>query len=129
MPQQIKENIILFSQKTGSSLPATMDVVAFSDQEQKMRALKSLLFFWSIAIVCVLIPVAHFILVPAFLITGTIAAKRRWNSAKEGITTEGTCPVCNKPITIHLEKNADLPQWHNCPACEASLELQAESKI
>ncbi len=128
MAEHIIENILLHSQKTDNAQPAKMAVITFSSQEQKVRALKSLLLFWLIAALAVLIPVAHFILVPAFLITGIIAAKRRWHCAKEGIKAEGLCPECEQAITITLEKNADFPQWHHCPECDGSLELQTTIK-
>jgi len=128
MAEQITRNIQFKSQKNGKTTAAEMHAIAFTKQEQKARALKTFLLFFLIASVCVLIPIAHFILVPGFLIGGIIAAKRRWNKDMEGIDAKGDCPYCNNHICIKLEKNAELPQWHDCPQCSDALELQASSE-
>jgi len=124
MAEHIKQEIQLKSQQSGQTNRAEMHTICFTEQEQKMRALKALAMFWLIALLCVLLPIAHFILVPGFFIGGIIAAKRRWNTQREGIDANGTCPACNNEIQINLDKNADLPQWHDCPQCGDALELQ-----
>ncbi len=125
MAEKITQAIRFKSQKNGKTSPAEMQALAFSKQEQKTRGLQTLALFWVIATVCVLIPIAHFILVPGFLIGGVVAAKRRWNKDKEGLDARGACPACHNNIRIALEKNAELPQWHDCPECGDALELQA----
>lgn len=129
MAEKITRVIQFKSQSSGKTNQADMHVVAFSLQEQKMRAIKSMLTFWLIAACCVLIPIAHFILVPGFFIGGIVVASRRWNAAEEGRDATGTCPACSKQITISLDKNPELPQWHNCPECSCPLELQPSSPI
>jgi hypothetical protein len=125
MSETMIQPIRFKSQKNNNTNDAEMQVIAFTKQEQKTRALKTLMLFWAIALVCVLIPIAHFFLVPGFLIGGAIAAKRRWNKEKEGIDASGVCPACKNNIRIPLDKNAELPQWHDCPECGDALELQA----
>jgi len=115
------------SQGSEAIKPATMSIATFSERERKIRGIQSLLLFWSIATISVLIPIAHIILVPSFLIGGVVVAKRRWNRGEEGISAEGDCPSCTHAITIDLEKKAELPQWHHCPQCNDSLEFQAEN--
>jgi len=125
MAEEVTRNIQFKSQKNNNINPAEMHLLTFSVQEQKVRAIKTLLLFWAIATVCVLIPIAHFILVPGFLIGGIVAAKRRWDKSEEGIDACGVCPDCENTICINLDKNAELPQWHSCPECGDILELQA----
>ncbi len=125
MAEEVTRNIQFKSQKNNNINPAEMHLLTFSIQEQKVRAIKTLLLFWTIATVCVLIPIAHFILVPGFLIGGIVAAKRRWGKSEEGVYARGICPDCKNTISINLDKNAELPQWHNCPECGDMLELQA----
>ncbi len=120
-----QQPIRLLSQKSGESCDGTMRVQRFSEQECKLRAVKTLLLFWLIAAVCILIPIAHFILVPGFLIGGVVAASRNWKRTAEGLEADGECPVCHNAITIDLEKSAELPQWRSCPHCSESLELQS----
>ena len=125
MSENITQQIQFKSQKTGKSESAEMKLVVFTAQEQKARGLKTLAMFWGIGLLCVLIPIAHFFLVPGFLIGGIVAAKRRWNRAREGVEARGQCPECHRSIGIDLEKNGDLPQWRDCPECGDALELQA----
>jgi len=125
MPEQITRAIRFKSQKNNESNPAEMYVIAFSRQEQKIRALKSMMTFWAIAALCLLIPIAHFILVPGFIIGGIIAASRRWKAEEEGMKATGPCPACHNEICIRLDKNTELPQWKDCPECADPLELQA----
>jgi len=128
MAEQITREIQFKSQANGKSSPAEMHLTLFTRQEQKMRALKSLMGFWAIAALCVLIPIAHFILVPGFFVAGIIMASRRWKTDREGIDASGLCPACNNQICIKLDKNAELPQWKDCPECSGALELNAGAK-
>jgi len=127
MSEQITRNIQFKSQTSDKNKPAKMNLFLFTQQEQKMRALKSLMAFWGIAALCVLIPIAHFILVPGFFVAGIIVASRRWKAGEEGIDATGACPACNNEICLKLDKNAELPQWKDCPECGDPLELQVAS--
>jgi len=124
MSKQITRDILIKSQSGGETVPGKMDIVEFTEKEKKARAIKSLLTFWGIGAVCVLIPIAHFILVPGFLIGGAIVAKRKWETDREGLDATCTCPDCGEEVSISLEKNPELPQWLNCPNCLRPLELQ-----
>jgi len=124
MGEHVTRSIEFKSQSNESTNPAEMHLTAFSQQEMKMRALKSLLGFWVIAAVCVLIPIAHFVLVPGFFIGGIVVASRRWKTAEEGRDATGSCPDCGKDVCIPLDKVAELPQWHDCPECAKPLALQ-----
>jgi len=127
MAEHITRSIQFRNQASGKASPADMHVTRFSPKEQKGRALKSLFGLWLIAAVCVLIPIAHFLLVPGFLIGGMIVASRRWKTEEEGNDASGACPVCANPISIELDRNAELPQWHDCPECSEPLELQTSA--
>ena len=124
MAENITRTIQFTSQTSGEANSAEMHVTSFSPHEQKMHALKSLLVFWAIATVSILIPIAHFLLVPGFLLGGIIVASRRWKVVEEGRDATGLCPSCGNHICIQLNKNAELPQWHDCPECSKPLALQ-----
>jgi len=124
MAENITRIIHFKSQRNGETNPADMRVTTFSLREQKMRAIKSMLFYWLIAAFTALIPIAHLLLVPGFFIGGIIVLSRRWKTAEEGHDATGACPACGKQICIPLEKIAELPQWHNCPECSNPLVLE-----
>jgi len=125
MPEQVTRDIQFKSQKNQHITQAKMLVQIYNEKEQKLRAIKTLLLFWLIAAVCVLIPIAHFLLVPGFFIVGIIKAIKLWSKAEDGLTAEGECPVCHNQISFNLEKSVELPQWRDCPECGESLELNA----
>ena len=125
MPEQITRDIHLKSQKQQHITQAKMLVQVYSEKEQKIRAIKTMLIFWLVAAVCVLIPVAHFLLVPGFFIVGIIKAIKLWHKAEDGLSAEGECPSCHQHIVFNLENNAELPQWRDCPECSESLKLSA----
>lgn len=125
MPTFRTTPICFKSQKSGAIKAGEMKIVCYAAREKKIRALKSLLLFWLLAGVSVLIPVAHFFLVPVFFIAGIFLAAQRWRTTEEGMEAAGACPACGKPITIGLDKSTELPQWHDCPACGEPLMLLA----
>jgi len=127
MPEQLTRNILLKS-KACEPIRAVMHIETFSPQEQKIRAAKSLLGIWLVAALCVFIPIAHFILVPGFLIAGVVAASRKLKLTEEGREASGECPACHHPVTIGLEKSSELPQWRKCPDCGNTLELAEAQK-
>ncbi len=129
MAENITRAIEFKSQSSGKANPAEMHVVAFSPSERKARAIKSLLIFWLIAILCIPILIAHFILVPGFFIGGIVVASRRWKAEEEGREAIGICPACDQQTTISLDKNPELPQWHDCSKCSASIELREALQI
>lgn len=128
MAENITRDIQFKSQSTGKTNPAEMHVVAYSPHERKVRAIKSLVIFWVIAILCVPILIAHFILVPGFFIGGIVVASRRWKAEEEGRDATGICPACDEETCVTLDKNPELPQWHDCPKCSSSLELRAAAQ-
>lgn len=123
MPTEQTIAIQFKGQKSKVDKPATMLVRNFTEKEQKIRAIKTLLKFWGIALLCVLIPVAHFILVPLFFIMGIMKAVKLLHKAEDGLHAEGDCPACEQQIQLNLDNNAELPQWMDCPECSEGIEL------
>ena len=70
---------------------------------------------WLLAILAVAIPLAHFILVPGFLLAGPVAAVLRYRDTERNEQVTGECPVCGKPVTIPLDSSDRLPLWTYCP--------------
>ena len=123
MPQEIIKNIQFKGQKSKTVNPAKMWIQSFNEKEQKVRAIKTLLKFWGIAALCILIPIAHFLLVPLFFIMGIVKFMKLLHKAEDGLYAEGTCPSCEQHVKLTLENNAELPQWIDCPNCKQAIEL------
>lgn len=65
-----------------------------------VRAALSLLALWVIAACCVFIPVAHFVLVPAFAMAGVVLAGFRIAEASSLMGAIGPCPRCQLERTF-----------------------------
>lgn len=90
------------------------------------RAGKVLGMCWTIALGTALIPVAHFVLVPTFLIAGPIAAIAAY--ARERIVTSGsaTCPNCHGTIALRRGSTPAGFTQH-CPSCRVQLNVAPTS--
>jgi len=75
---------------------ATVTIRSFDKPERMRRALKGLGTFWAAALGSVFIPVAHFLLVPSFLLYGIYTFFERLNADKIVVIAEGMCPDCGK---------------------------------
>ena len=81
-----------------------------------VRAAKSWALLWALAVVSILVPVAHFVLVPAFLLAGPIAGVARYRQRSGVLGGEATCPSCGARMII--EARADRwPFLEHCEAC------------
>ncbi|MFQ5469164.1 MAG: hypothetical protein ACE5EH_02530 [Gammaproteobacteria bacterium] len=93
-----------------------LNFTVYDSHEKMSRAIKLLALLWGLAIVTLFIPIAHFFLVPGFLIAGPIMAYSRYkvNETKENVY--GECPTCREQVTISLDPADKLPLWTYCSA-------------
>ena len=91
--------------------------------ERLMRALGFLLALWAAAGVSVFIPLAHFVLVPGFLLAGLFFAVNVYRTTEAMDKVTGVCPACNKNICIGLDAKDTLPKFCYCPQCNHSIQL------
>jgi hypothetical protein len=87
------------------------------------RAGKTLALMWGLAIVSILVPGLHFILVPGFLIAGPVLAFTVVRQRSVVLGGEGTCPACGElvPISRGVE---EWPQTDVCMRCQAFLRIE-----
>jgi len=107
--------ILVYSQRDKSQIHE-LDGHVYSQQEKTKRAFTRLFGFWGLAIVSILVPVAHFILVPAFLLIAPFIA---YKSYKEEVMLEEceiTCPECGKTGTF-AKNSGQWPLHNQCPHC------------
>jgi hypothetical protein len=88
-----------------------------------LRAAKRWAVLWAFAAVSILVPVAHFVLVPGLIIAGPIAAFMRWRQHSGVLGGEGTCPACRKPMTIDAHAD-EWPLFEICEACRAAVRVE-----
>lgn len=78
--------------------PATLEVTRYDHRQRVVRAVTALAACWGMAAVAILIPVLHFLLVPALFLAGPFFAYRRLHELATVTRIRGTCPACGRPI-------------------------------
>ena len=106
--------------------PATTEVTLYDRQQRLLRALTALGACWGLAALAVLIPILHFLLVPALFLAGPFFAWRRLHEEATVTRIRGTCPACGQAID-HTGKDA----WKSlmrldCPHCRRRIALESE---
>src|SRR5215467_8566030 len=90
----------------GQPTQGTVTVKEFSREERVRRALGGLGKWWAVALASVFIPVAHFLLVPSFLLYGIWQFVLRVGTSSLATNAHGVCPDC------HTEQALELaPRW------------------
>lgn len=113
----------------GATRSGVLYVVRYDKNERMRRSLKTLSLFWALAVASVPIVIAHFVLVPGFLIAGPVLALRKFNVETALEKALAACPACDKELSLALEPADVLPKWTYCPLCNAPLQLTLEGGI
>ena len=108
---------------SGQPTHGTVTVQQFSREERVRRALGGLGKWWGVALASVFIPVAHFLLVPSFLLYGIWQFVQRFGTASLAINAHGTCPDCHVEQTLELAARWQSPQPVTCRSCHRGLRL------
>ncbi len=128
MPGGKTESIAIKSDDKGACA-GVLESTVYSAGERTGRALKVLLVAWLLAAVAVFIPIAHFFLVPIFVIAGPVMALSRYRAEVVPEKVTGSCPACGESITIDLDPADKLPKWSYCPNCNKSLHLVYDTAL
>ena len=102
---------------------ATATIHSFDNSERTKRALKGLGAFWAAAIGSVFIPVAHFLLVPSFLLYGAYTFFERLGAQQIAVAAEGTCPDCGRAQQLEVGGRWRVPRTVACRYCQRALKI------
>ena len=108
---------------------ATVLVVSYDRAQRVRRALKGLGTWWGAALVSVLIPIAHFVLVPSFFLYGVYTFARRLTADQVAVAGRGTCPDCGREQPLDVTGRWSLPRTTSCRYCQRSLQLTADHHV
>ena len=103
--------------------PGTAVVMERTVSERVLRSLAALGVAWLLAAVSILIPVAHFILVPGFILGGLIFAYLRLQESQTLVSVSGRCPRCKEEQMIAAGFRFDPPGKVECPGCRNDIEV------
>ncbi len=114
---------IKLSNADGDTTTGTLNFIVYSKQQRMARGLAALGICWGLAAVTLFIPIAHFVLVPGFLIAGPVAGFMRYRLAETLEEVTGECPTCHEQVTIPVEANDRFPKWTYCSARNDPIQL------
>lgn len=80
---------------------------------------------WALGAVSVLVPAAHFVLVPLFLAAGPIAAYLRARTESSVLGGTAPCPACGEAFAIDAAPER-WPLKDVCGACRVQVEIEPE---
>jgi hypothetical protein len=104
---------------------ATVMVVSYERAQRVRRSLRGLGTWWGAALVSVLIPIAHFVLVPSFFLYGLYTFARRLTTDHVALAGRGTCPDCGREQALDVTGQWSAPRTTSCRYCQRSLLLTA----
>jgi len=126
-PSTRVESFVL-SGYNGQPTRGTVTIHHFDHEQRVWRAFAGLGKWWGVALLCVFIPVAHFVLVPAFLAYGLWQFFQRLGTTELATDARGTCPDCGTEQTLDLAPRWRAPQPVTCRQCHRGLRLSVLSE-
>lgn len=91
------------------------------------RALLRLAACWGIGALCILIPIAHFVLVPAFAVLGIVLFFRALGERASIVSVEGSCPRCKSTRPFIAGGKLMTSSKVQCPECRNELDLGVDA--
>src|ERR1700737_3050655 len=101
-----------------SPQPVVAVIIEQAPGQRVARTLGGLGMFWGLAVLSVFIPVAHFILVPTFLVAGIVMAIKRSREDRRLLRVRGACPRCGA-----VQELAPGGRCVDGPKCHGNLTL------
>jgi hypothetical protein len=107
----------------GRPTTGSVTVQTFDRGQRLRRAIAGIGKWWGVALLAVFIPVAHFVLVPAFLGYGVWQFFQRLGTVELATAARGTCPDCGTEQPLDLAPRWRAPQPVTCRHCSRGLRL------
>jgi hypothetical protein len=102
---------------------ASVTVRTHDRRARILRALRVLGICWGLAAVSVLIPIAHFLLVPAFFLAGPALAIPKLKESATVLSARGPCPACGAQQEFSVNSPVKERMPLSCGACRRGLRL------
>lgn len=117
----------LLSGYQGEPTRGSVTIQTFDRAHRVRRAMAGLGKWWGVGLLTVLIPVAHFVLVPSFLAYGLWQCFQRLGTVELASEARGTCPDCGAEQALDLAVRWRAPQTVTCRQCHRGLTLSVPS--
>lgn len=107
---------------------ANLSVLTLPKSSRGTLALKTLAMFWGGALVSLLIPIVHFVSVPAGLMAGVFMSWRAYGFANQLEPNRVLCPNCQTEIELK-PRAFNWPLREECAQCRAWLLMNPKSQM
>lgn len=107
--------------------PATATVLNQRFGQRLARTGAALGACWGLALAGLFIPVAHFILVPTFVIAGIVTAVMRAREDRRVLEVRGRCPRCGAEQQFKVGGRFSPERSFDCPRCHGNLVMHAST--
>lgn len=122
-PPSIEQLKVLLKIPSGKTKEGQILLKIFTQNERLRRTLMTLIGFWLLSLFCILIPVAHFLLVPVFFLLSPFLALKKWQQDASIIGGECLCPECSEKIVLG-SLTAHWPLTLTCMNCKARVSVE-----
>ena len=103
---------------------AQLEIRQWSPRQRLIRALKGLGMCWGAALLAVLLPVLHWVLVPSLLIGGPLFAFMRYHERMTIVAARGPCPACGVELSCALGQASRRSMMVRCDHCGRGITLE-----
>jgi len=117
-----KELAVKIETANGKTQSGKAILQEFDQKFRIKRALKSTGICWGFALASVLIPLAHFILVPSFFLAGFIIGPILYSQERMIMGGSGTCPECQRSFSI-VKSHVKWPLGDLCSSCHTAVKI------
>lgn len=87
------------------------------------RAVWALVACLALATLSILIPIAHFVLVPGFVLVGVFLFVKRLGEGSTLLAVAGVCPRCGEPREFDATGPLRPTTKVHCPVCQNAIDL------
>lgn len=121
----LKKKVHLYG-APGEEGEAEVEIDAWSMRKRSGKALFTLVICWLLAALAIFIPVAHFLLVPAFFMAGFVGALL--SGRREGIVvgSNAKCPQCATALNLEAAPSS-LAIYRACHGCNQQIFVELKN--
>jgi hypothetical protein len=101
---------------------ANVHFVRHDPPARSRRAVLALVVCWALAAVTILVPIAHFVLVPGFFVAGIVLFVRRLAEGSTIVGVQGVCPYCKEERSFGAHGLMKSRFSVGCPVCHNQLD-------
>ena len=114
------------SENSGHVAEGSIWVVRWTPQERLRRAFKTGGIFFGIGVASILIPIAHFFLVPAFILSSPLVGLWVYGQKSQIQRGQGPCPDCAAELRIPAGPER-FPGHDVCEKCRNGVQINLEA--